>query len=52
MISILNKTLVFLIFLFQFQVIHAQIYTNDQQYLDDPFAGFKRTKDVIKKKEI
>ena len=51
MISILNKTLVFSIFLFQFQVIHAQIYTNNQQYLDDPFTGFKITRDIIKKKE-
>ena len=51
MINILNKTLVFLIFLFQFQAIHAQIYTNNQQYLDNPYAGFQRKRDVVRKTE-
>ena len=51
MINILNKTLVFLIFLFQFQAIHAQKNTNNQQYLDNPYKGFQRKKDVLKKKE-
>ena len=51
MINILNKTLVFLIFLFQVQAIHAQKNTNNQQYLDNPYKGFQRKKDVLKKKE-
>ena len=51
MINILSKTLVFLIFLFQVQAIHAQKNTNNQQYLDNPYKGFQRKKDVLKKKE-
>ena len=51
MINILNKTLVFLTFLFQVQTIHTQIYTNNQQYLNDPHKGFQRTRDLMKKKE-
>lgn len=51
MINNLNKTLVFLILLFQFQAIHAQNNTNNQQYLDNPYKGFQRKRDVVKKKE-
>ena len=52
MINILSKTLVFLIFLFQIQTIHAQNNTNNQQYLDNPYKGFQRKRDVVKKKEF
>ena len=51
MTNILNKILVFLIFLFQFQAIHAQNYTNNQQFLDNPYTGFQRKRDVVKKRE-
>ena len=51
MISILNKIIILLIFLFQFQETHAQIYTNNQQYLNNPYSGFERKQDVMKKQE-
>lgn len=51
MINILNN-IFFFFFLFQFQVMHATIYTNYEKYLTDPSQGFERKIDKMKHTEL